>query len=465
MNDFIIPLDANSKEPMYEQIYCYIKSEIINGNLPFHSRLPSTRALARHMQISRSTVDMAYAQLTAEGYLESIPCKGYFVAPIEELYVAKQEVQTAKRESLAEEPSCHYDFSPRGIDLENFPYNIWGKITKNVLSEQGKSLFEAGHSKGDYTLRQAICTYLHQARGVSCLPEQMIIGAGNEYLLMLLHQLLPQECTIAMENPTYKQAYHVFHSLGHPVLPIEMDEQGMAMEKLAATNASLAYVMPSHQFPLGIVMPIKRRMEMLAWAEAEQERYIIEDDYDSEFRYRGKPIPSLQSVDREGKVIYLGTFSRSIAPAIRISFMVLPERLMERYSSVSFYSSTVSRVDQAILNVFLREGYFERHLNRMRSIYKSKHDLMLNELRALKNFEIEGENAGIHILLKCRQEKAEEVLVQEALMQGVRVYGLSRYYISSREKYRATVLLGYANMSEEDIRNGIKRLRSWGGAT
>lgn len=400
---------------------------------------------------------MAYAQLTAEGYLEAIPYKGYFVAPMDGLYVTLAQPEKTKQQKIYGGEPYQYDFSPRGIDLQSFPYSIWRKLTKNTLMDGRRELFELGDPKGDYSLREIICQYLHQARGVSCSPEQMIIGAGNEYLLMRLSQLLPPGCKTAMENPTYRQAYRILKGLGHEMIPVPVDECGMDIRKLKESGAMLSYVMPSHQYPLGIVMPIRRRIELLAWA-AEGERYIIEDDYDSEFRYKGKPIPSLQGVDRKDRVIYIGTFSKCVAPAIRISYMVLPHSLMERFADFNYYSSTVSRIDQAVMADFIRGGYFERHLNRMRAIYRGKHDVLLGELKNIGNFEVSGENAGLHILLTAR-DRSEEDLIELAGRQGVRVYGLSDYDITGRGSGHRTVVLGYANMTEEEIREGVSRLK------
>lgn len=457
---FMIPISEDiQKGPLYEQIYHYIKSEIISENLPFHSRLPSTRALARYMQISRSTIEMAYEQLKAEGYIEAVPYKGYYVAQINELLVLKPTMKKAEPEIVSKKEFCLYDFSPNGIDLENFPYSTWRKLSKNTLLEDKKELFFLGESQGDFSLRQTICSYLHQARGVNCTPEQIVIGAGNEYLLMLLHQLLPEKTPIAMENPTYKQAYRVLSGLGHPIFPIPMDKYGMKIGELEQTNANIAYVMPSHQFPLGVIMPIKRRLELLVWAKKRPGRYIIEDDYDGEFRYRGKPIPALQGIDQEGHVIYFGTFSRAIAPAIRISYMVLPIPLIEKYKNYYFYSSTVSRIDQTIIDIFIKEGHFERHLNRMRAIYKSKHDLVLNEWKEEKRIKISGENAGTHLLLTIKDGRTEEELQKKAMQAGVKLYGLSDYYISPEKRQEATLLFGYATNKEEELRNGIRLLK------
>jgi len=253
----------------------------------------------------------------------------------------------------------------------------------------------------------------------------------------------------------------VLSGIGHPVFPVGMDESGLKVSELGGLPVSAAYVMPSHQFPMGIVMPIKRRQELLAWAGEKEGRYLIEDDYDSEFRYKGKPIPALQGLDRNGRVIYMGTFSKAIAPAIRVGYLVLPPALLQVYRErARFYSSTVSRVDQRILARFISGGYFERHLNRMREIYKGKHDLLLSALKPLeKEFEIEGEFAGLHVLLTHRGERTEEELVEAAAKAGVKVYGLSGFFIHREHVVRRkTVILGYAGLLEEEIRRGAELL-------
>lgn len=466
--ELFIPLEQASRKPLYEQIYTYICREIRSGSLQAGERLPSTRMLAEHLRVSRSTTQMAYDQLEAEGYIEARPCRGYFVCRIEGLVeVCCLESSGAKPESLAdsgiqEDSGILVDFSPRGIDLESFPYNTWRKLSRSALTEDQKEMFLPGIHQGELDLREAIRSYLHGARGVNCSASQIIVGAGNEYLLMLLAQILGSSQKIAMENPTYKQAYRVFKSLGFDVCPIEMDENGMDPRTLKESGADVAYVMPSHQFPMGIVMPVGRRQELLKWAEGG--RYLIEDDYDSEFRYRGKPIPALQSLDRTGRVIYFGTFSRCIAPAIRVSYMVLPLELLERYRrKAGFYASTVSRIDQNILCRFLSEGHFERHLNRMRAIYKAKHDALLEAAAPLEQqFSIGGEYAGIHILLTDRQGRKEEELVYQARQAGVKVYGLSGCHIGEGKELPSTLLLGYANVTLEQIRSGTELLlQAW----
>lgn len=460
--ELMVPIDSQSDCPLYEQIYEYIKNDIRKGRLEAGSRLPSTRVLAQNLKVSRSTSQMAYDQLLSEGYIEAFPCRGYFVCKIDELLEVKQKETAVFAQKKEEERSYQVDFSPRGIDLDSFPFNTWRKISRNTLVDDNKEMFAAGDTQGERALRMAIGDYLHSARGVNCSPEQIIIGAGNEYLLLLLSRLLGREMSIAMENPTYKQAYRVFCGQGHKVIPVKMDKYGMELKRLEASRADIAYVMPSHQYPTGIVMPVARRQELLSWAYRGSSRYLIEDDYDSEFRYKGKPIPALQGMDMGGRVIYMGTFSNSIAPAIRVGFMVLPEPLVSLYrEKAGFFSSTVSRIDQHILYKFITQGYYERHLNRMRAIYKGKHDALLSGLKELEPpFSMGGEYAGLHVLLTHLKGMTEKQLVEKAAEAGVKVYGMSDYFIDTKEnKSSSTVLLGYANLSEKDIDRGCRLLK------
>lgn len=462
MKELTININTKSKTPLYEQIYTYIKNEIKSNRITSGVKLPSVRTLARHLSVSRTTVDMAYMQLMSEGYIESIPCKGYYVLEIALLYDINEYCNEDFTSEIGDKTKSYIDFSPRGIDLINFPYNTWRKITKGILSADNAELFKSGHQKGDEQFRKTICNYLFESRGVRCKTEQIILGAGNEYLLLLLNQLFGKKLNVAMENPTYMQAYRVFSNQGNHVIPIDMDSNGMKSIALNKSNADIAYVMPSHQYPLGTVMPIKRRIELLNWTNEHTERYIIEDDYDSEFRYKGKPIPALKSLDNGENVIYIGTFSKSISPSIRMSYMVLPMKLMDTYQKhVSFYSSTVSMIDQAIVNEFIVKGYYERHLNKMRSIYKTKHDRLINEFKDLEiDYKIYGENSGLHVLLELNTLKSENQIIKEIQNKGVNVYGLSEFYISPpKSPTNPTLILGYANLTEEEISIGVKIIK------
>lgn len=471
MNELIIPVNTKSKIPIYQQICEHIKTEIQQERLMPGEKLPSQRALAKYLAVSRSTIELAYEQLVSEGYMEARPCRGYYICQLDGLYFAdKRDLEEKKAKEPAkavlekEEVAACYDFSLNGIAKGGFPHNIWKKLSRQVLSENDDTLFQLGNPCGEREFREAVADYLYQARGVHCSSEQIIIGAGNDYLLLLLGTILGRGRRAAMENPTYLTAYYDFQHIGYEIVEVEQDESGMEIQSLRASGADMAYVMPSHQFPMGMVMPVKRRMELLAWAKEAPERYIIEDDYDSEFRYRGKPIPALQGFDSSGSVIYMGTFSKSIAPSIRISYMVLPPKLMKAYLEKKPLSVTVSRADQKILELFLREGYYERHLNRMRGVYKNKHDIMVKYLREMSGIcRFSGEHAGVHMLVEFINGMTEKEAVKRAKEVGIQVYGLSEYRIRESKDPENKVLLGYACMEEEEISAAMELLKKvWG---
>lgn len=467
MIEIMIDLQGGAKAPLYEKIYEHIKSEIMEGKIRKGEKLPSTRLLANNLAVSRSTVEMAYDQLLAEGYIEAEPCRGFFVCDITELYRLEAKPLESHIDVKREKDKGYkVDFSPYAIDTKSFPYNIWRKINKNVLLDDSEELLLSGDGQGEWELRVAIAGYLHQARGVNCQASDIILGAGNEYLEILLSQLLGRDKTILMENPGYPQAYRTFCNMGYRVETVPAQDTGLRVEVVQQKNPDLVYMMPAHQFPLGTVMPLKQRLELLKWASEAENRYLIEDDHDSEYRYRGKPIPSLQSVDRYGKVIYLGTFSKSIAPSLRISYMVLPSQLMERYrKACGFYSTTVPRMQQDVLREFIKAGHFERHLNKMRGIYRGRHDFLLGELKKRSWVkQISGDHAGLHLLVKVDSLMSETDICELALAQGVKVSGIGQYYLAEEKQAKEEgtdcqtfpiLLLGYGKLSEEEIRTGL----------
>ncbi len=461
---FTIHFSSQNKSPLYEQIYTYIKEEIRIGSLAYQEKLPSTRNLATYLQVSRNTVDMAYAQLVSEGYIESKNKSGYYVCQINEMVNVSTKKSISTNHSAVVKSHYQYDFSPFSIDINNFPLNTWRKLSKECLNNSNNDLFLLGPKQGDLAFREAIQRYLHESRGVQCEKEQIIIGAGADYLLQLLTQLMQSlsQCKIAMENPTYTQAYRIFRGLGVNTCCIPLDQAGMEIDSLIRSEANIAYVTPSHQYPLGIIMPIKRRQALLQWANEAEDRYIIEDDHDSEFRYKGKPIPALQGLDQNGKVIYMGTFSRAIAPAIRVGYLVLPPTLLKLYQSrYNYYTSTVSRIDQSILTSFINDGYFERHLNKMRKRYKGKHDVLIQALKIFRNkISIKGEHAGLHLVVTFHYPFTEEELIQKAKNASIKLYGLKDFFITFYpiDAYEPTVLLGYANLTDEEIVQGVQLL-------
>lgn len=455
----IVGLDPAKKEPLYEQIYICIREEIRTGALPFGSKLPSARRLAKHLDVSRNTIDSAYGQLAAEGYIEARPKRGFFVCQVEELAELDISLEIEEEESEPEKKRMPYDFSPVGVDMSQFPYHIWRKLLKEIMIDDNSELFQKGNFQGDLDLRRAIMYYLRQSRGVHVHTSQIVIGAGMENLLFVLRQTLGDRQIVGIENPVYMNAHGILKELGFGIRPIAMDGEGLCVEFLNQTDANLAYVTPAHQYPTGVVMPVGRRSQLIRWAKEQEDRYIIEDDYDSEFRYHGKPIPALQGLDQSDKVIYMGTFSKAIAPAIRISYMVLPKKLVPAYQKTGkSFSCSVSRIDQKVLTLFLSEGHFERHLNRMRNIYKEKHDLLLECLKNMpKEVHVSGQGAGLHVIadFMIQNQKEFQRYLRE---EGVIIYPLSLYYIEG-VPFKEQYILGFTRMTKEDIIEGTGKIK------
>ena len=385
-------LDPQSKTPLYEQLYRAIRADIMSGALAGGARLPSKRKLAANLRVSQVTVETAYGQLLAEGYLVSEPRRGYFVQRQLAVPAAPSPAPAAAPAQAAPADGCRYDFRTNIVDTGCFPFSVWARLSRSVLSEYSDRLLQAADPCGAIELRVQIARYLHDFRGINVSPDNILVGAGSEYLMHLVIQLLGRERIYALENPGYRKLYQIFAANGAAVRPLPLDKSGLRADALAASDASVVYLTPSHHFPLGTVMPAARRMEILRWAAA-GDRYIIEDDYDSEFRYASRPIPALGELDRAGRVVYVNTFAKSLSPGLRIGYLVLPDALMARYRErFSLYSSTVPSFDQQTLAAFLRTGGFERHISRSRKLYQARRDALMaaldRELAALPHEEI-----------------------------------------------------------------------------
>lgn len=461
MDELTLRLHKDVPTPLFEQLYTYIKAEITDGGLARNEKLPSKRRLAENLGCSQNTVQTAYNQLVDEGYLVARAKSGYYVAALDGI-VTLDTAGSSPSESTKQTTAYIYDFSHQGVDFECFPFALWRKLTREVISEYDRDLLKTGHPQGYPGLRAGITRYLHHSRGVRCTPEQILISSGTEFLLQLLIQLLDDTSVFAIENPGYEKLGMIFRSSRADFTSIPLDEHGMLPEALEKSGASVAVITPSHQFPTGHIMPVSRRIQLLNWANEKPERYIIEDDYDSEFRYSGKPIPSLQGIDRQGKVIYLGAFSKSLSPALRLSYMVLPEPLVRRYrEKLNFYICPVPTIEQKTLQRFIDEGHFERHLNRVRNLYRQKREALVSALRgALPDAEISGTLAGLHFTLRVNNGMSEQELIDAALANQVKVYGLSRYYsVPPAEQAAGTLLLGFATLKIEEIHDAVARLK------
>lgn len=461
MNDITIRLNPEGQEPLYKQLYEFIKSEIIAERYSYNTKLPSKRQLSEHLKCSLNTVQAAYSQLGAEGYITAKPKSGYFVCRLEGiLQIKKTAVLSAK--TREDQTNYQYDFSHRGVDLDSFPFATWRRITKDVINEYDSDLLTTGHSQGNLNLRSSLADYLHNSRGVYCSPEQIIISSGTEFLIQLLIQLFPETAVFAIENPGYEKLNMIFKSNRAHYRAIPLDDSGLQPDKLLESHANIACITPSHQFPTGTIMPVSRRIQLINWANEKPERYIIEDDYDSEFKYGGKPIPSLQGMDAGEKVIYIGALSKSLTPAIRVSYMVLPEQLMKIYhSKLMFYICPVPTIEQKTLLRFIEEGYFERHLNRMRKIYKEKRETLVSAIHSLlPDAEIKGATAGLHMVLKINNGMIESELIAAASRYGVRVYGYSQYFFDTTASASSpALLLGFATMRMSEIFGAVDLLR------
>ena len=457
-------LDPHSKTPLYEQLYRAVRADIMSGTLAGGTRLPSKRQLAANLRVSQITVETAYGQLLAEGYIVSEPRRGYFV---QKQLAAPAQAQAPKAAAphphTAPADDCKYDFRTNIVDTVCFPFATWARLSRSVLSEYSDRLLRATDPCGAAELRGQIARYLYDFRGINISPDNILVGAGSEYLMHLVIQLLGRERVYALENPGYRKLYQIFSDNGAAVRPLPLDKSGLRADALAASDASVVYLTPSHHFPLGTVMPAARRMEILRWASAAPGRYIIEDDYDSEFRYASRPIPALGELDHAGRVVYVNTFAKSLSPSLRIGYLVLPDALMARYHErFSLYSSTVPSFDQHTLAAFMRTGGFERHISRSRKVYQARRDALMTaldcELADLPH-EVSRSEAGLHLLLHMRNGMLERELIERASAAGVRVYGLSAYYTPPVKPPKATLVLGYAGLTEQQINEAAALLR------
>ncbi|WP_097025680.1 PLP-dependent aminotransferase family protein [Clostridium peptidivorans] len=461
MNEIILNLERNSNEPLYIQLYKYLREEIKANRIKRGTKLPSIRYLADYLNVSKITVDNAYQQLLVEGYIESRQRSGMYVQQIEGMLFTPLEVN---KMNICPTPSFNrikYDFHYGTIDTESFDFNIWRKLTSQVLKSSQEELLQCGDPQGELDFREEIVNYLRLSRGVLCSSSQVIVTSGTHNSLQLLCELIDYDNkSIAIEDPGWNNSKFIFQKNNFKITPTLLDKDGICLKTLRESSPKFVYVTPSHQFPSGIVMPITRRQNLLRWAK-NTKAFIIEDDYDSEFRYIGRPIPSLQGLDDDERVIYLGTFSKSLAPSLRISYMVLPKKLLDKYKqNMSMYEQPTSRLNQKTLQLFMSNGYWERHIQKMRKVYRKKYNTLIKSIEYYLNNNVRliGGNAGLHILLEIRNGMSEDMIIQKTEMAGVRIYPTSKYWITHSDLDYPIFLIGFAALSENQIRGGIELL-------
>ena len=548
-----LELHKNKSTPLYMQIYSYIKSEVLARRLKAGNKLPSKRALAAQLGISTITIEGAYSQLMAEGYIYAKAKSGYYISPLESiqqaddsaadffqhntlgdaqlfsgpekisyesgytdnmpgasgtvnmaglsnspstsgifvpsslqstntaLYNASSEISSRSsitstsmpssstisskgrmsHESTAQTSCATIDLSSNNILPESFPFSIWTKLMRHTMSENQALLLTKSPTAGIYSLRCAIAEHLLRFRGMHIQPEQIIIGAGTEYLYELIIKLIGRDKIYCVEDPGYHKLQRIYTDNGACCFSLPIDQQGMSVTALNAVRCDVIHISPSHHFPTGIITPVSRRYELLGWATSGQ-RYIIEDDYDTEFRLVGKPIPSLFSMDMSSKVIYMNTFSKSLTSTIRISYMVLPMPLMEEFNRrLGYLSCTVSTFEQYTLAEFINQGYFERHINRMRNNYKKLRQLLLKELLAHPEhdkIQILQQASGLYFLLKINTTLSDRDLRSRLQQNGVHLQSLQHYYQNRQAAPEHTFVVNYSSLTEKDIPRAVAAL-------
>lgn len=389
------------KQKLYISLYEQLKNQIIEGQYQAQDKFPSKRQLSEHLSLSHTTIEHAYQLLLDEGFIYSKPRSGYYVSDIQSLPVININNQFIEIEPKTPESKQYkYAFNLAEIDAEYFPLNLFRKYAKEAFEDNELALLEKGDIQGELNLRQQIAHYLFNSRGVSCHPNQIVIGSSTEQLLNMITDLLKTSSFI-IEKPSYPPIKHVLNKNKHNYIQATVEKDGINMIDIINSNNDIVYITPSHQFPTGYVMNLKKRTQLIKWAHQQNSRYIIEDDYDSEFRYYGKPIPALQSLDKNDKVIYISTFSKSLYPSCRIAYIVLPQKLLQSYLSMPYKeSNTVPVHIQQIIANFMSSGSFERHLNKMRKIYREKLNYILERLKPHEDqLKIEGALTGMHFTI------------------------------------------------------------------
>jgi GntR family transcriptional regulator / MocR family aminotransferase len=482
--DLAISLDLNNKDvPLHRQVYEELRKAILCGRLPAKHRVPSTRSLSQSLGISRTTVTISYEQLKSEGYIETLVGSGTFVCaqlpddllcstPVEHVQkITRPQIQLSKyAQTLIDadvpgitEPLTTINFRYGRPAFDKFPMQIWHKLVSRHCHPVNSNWLDYSiDHKGYLPLRKAIVSYLSRSRAVKCDPEQVMIVNGTQQALYLIMRLLIDTGdTMALEEPGYLSARRVFLSQGARLLPINVDSEGLMVEELKHyknESIKIVYVTPSHQFPTGAILSLPRRLELLAWAR-QTGALIIEDDYDSEYRYGDRPIPALQGLDESDSVLYIGTFSKVLFPSLRIGYLVLPKNLAPLFARAKWLNDRhLPLLEQYVLTDFIEEGHLERHIRKMRSHYDHCRQILVQALKEHfgERVTILGEKAGIHLMVKLQTPLSDEEIVQRAAISGVGMLSASPQYLG--EGGASEFIFGYSELTEAQIKEGILRL-------
>ena len=445
------------KQKLYISLYEQLKNQIIEGQYQAQDKFPSKRQLSEHLSLSHTTIEHAYQLLLDEGFIYSKPRSGYYVSDIQSLPVININNQFIETEPKTPESKQYkYAFNLAEIDAEYFPLNLFRKYAKEAFEDNELALLEKGDIQGELNLRQQIAHYLFNSRGVSCHPNQIVIGSSTEQLLNMITDLLKTSSFI-IEKPSYPPIKHVLDKNKHDYIQATVEKDGINMIDIINSNNDIVYITPSHQFPTGYVMNLKKRTQLIKWAHQQNSRYIIEDDYDSEFRYFGKPIPALQSLDTKGKVIYISTFSKSLYPSCRIAYIVLPQNLMHKYNNQKYKEgNTVPVHVQHMIAQFMISGKFERHLNKMRKIYRDKLDYILKRLKPYNTqIKIEGALTGMHFTITVNNGLSMKQCLKNAKKNNLK---LKPYHYENYSKVYPKFILGFGGIKKEELEDHVNAL-------
>lgn len=456
-------IDRSSKLPLYEQIYSALVEEILTGSLSAGDRLPATRKLAEELSVGRNTVDKAYQQLAAEGYIDPRIGSGFTVNEIPGQLPAKTSTPDHWETAPAQRPA-RFDFAYGSMDSTVFPHDQWRKSVNNAMTTMELSqVLPYPCRQGELALRQELVRYLQRSRGVICQPEQMVITCGQQHSMEIIANIFENSSKVfAMEEPGYDGIRAIFANHHFRLLPIPVESDGISLSVLKQKKTDLLYITPSHQFPTGAVLPIGKRRQLLSWAQ-ETDTYLIEDDYDSELRYYTNPIPSLQSLDIHERTIYTGTFSKSLAPSMRTAYIVFPKSLLPAYRAYyQRYNSQVPPLHQLALADFIKSGGYERHINRLRTVYRKKQAALLSALSDVfgDSVSVSGGGAGIHLLINVKSPFPQEELIRRAESIGIRFYSTKVLYIHEENCPRSQLLLGFPTIPESAFPRILKELRA-----
>lgn len=450
MKEILPVLDYSIEEPLYQQLYKYIKNEIETGRLRPDEKLPSIRGISEKIGVSKTTIQTAYEQLMIEGYIYSKIKSGYYVSHIilEEKFEDDDKESTNRHHASEDLPSEEY---LKYHDDTSFDFIKWKKCSNHVLTYKTMELLTDAEAEGERELRQEIAKYVYQSRGVYCKSEDIVVGAGVQQIMVMLCVIFKKlgKQSISFENPGFILSQNIFQDYSYDVTSIDIEEHSINMDVLKTINPDIVYISPSHQFPTGAVMPVAKRMQVLNWA-IENEKYVIEDDYDSELRYTGKPVPALKGLDKNDRVIYAGSFSSTLLPSIRISYMVMPKLIKDIYMSMkNNYAQGCSKVDQLTLSRFMKEGYYQKHIRRIRRIYAEKSTLLSNIVRKrhADTMEVVSNSSGLYIILEIKSKKSEIEVVEKINASGIKATSFSHYVKGLNKNISPMFMLYFFNLN------------------